>query len=178
MIALQVLLWVFLLYVVWLQSGDMTTAISRATPKMADDFEKGLNEKGKIIDEEAPEKEKAQFFCDYCGEVIPRKYWRPMIGFIMLRGKTKCCGRKIPRAFFVAEVINFVGMITILGFFHSQIFICVGIMAGYFLVVAFTVCAIKYKFRFKFWKTVAMALVMVIYSQAFMLLGLWLLSII
>ena len=53
-------------------------------------------------------------FCDYCGKQL---YWYenvPVISWLIQKGKTRCCGKKLPVAYPIVEVIT--GLLFLLNF--------------------------------------------------------------
>jgi len=129
-----------LLSSVWLTSGDTTTVVSRSAPTTDNEFQSKLKER--------KEKKRYQFFCDFCGEKIARKYWLPLFGYINARGKAQCCGKRIPPTFYFVEVVNFVSLVTILSLLWRNPLVAVGAVAVYYYVFSLVVCCVFYKMKF------------------------------
>ena len=178
-----IMFWAFLAYILFLQSGDMTTIISRANPNISPAFHESLSKlKFKLPFKKDPETidpetlERKQFFCDHCGEMIPQKYWTPITGFILARGKTQCCKKPIPRVYFIAELITLTGLLAISIFFRAQPLIATGVAAAYFALAVNIICAIKYKFRYRFRRTQIFALLIILHKQLFTFILLFVLT--
>ena len=43
--------------------------------------------------------------CDYCGHTLSMSDLIPVIGYILLRGKCRYCGKEIPSSSFVYEIV-------------------------------------------------------------------------
>ncbi|MCL2587729.1 MAG: prepilin peptidase [Firmicutes bacterium] len=148
----------------WLMCGDMTTIISRSAPEIPKEF---------IDNMEEHKKEPNKFFCDFCGAEINPRHWAPLIGFIRIRGRATCCGKKVPRFYFIAEVLNFIGLSLVLAFLWNRPLIAIAAIAAFYIPLALILCAIKYKFRFKLLTTSIYLLRVLAHKLFFIGLGLW-----
>ena len=177
-------LFLAILMAYWI-TGDATTVISRSAPKkekevMQDAIDKstdtniGLFKAIRLIFGIGRKQSDIKFHCDYCGERIERKYWLPLIGFIRLRGKTACCNNKIPRVFFIIEVISFTSLTSIIILLrHHPLWAILAIFVVWQSVI-WVACMIKYKMRFSVKITIPfMLMILLIYLPLFFLM-LWL----
>lgn len=61
-------------------------------------------------------------YCPYCQKKIPWYLNIPIFAWLFLRGKTACCGKKIPIRYFLSEI--FIGLLAIsVYFFHKNLFL-------------------------------------------------------
>lgn len=81
-------------------------------------------------------------FCDYCGKRILKRDLVPVFSFILLRGKTRCCGKKISIDKVFLEILGGLGFVF--AFFYYGFFegIFIGLGLSLCLLISFT----DYKF--------------------------------
>ena len=81
-------------------------------------------------------------FCDYCGKRLGIIELIPAFSFIFLKGKTRCCGKKISRDKLFAEIS--LGLIFLIAFKSLSI------LEFIFIAIAFSICELisitDYKF--------------------------------
>ena len=81
-------------------------------------------------------------FCDYCGKRILKRDLFPICSFVFLRGRTRCCGKKISIDKVFLEILGGLGFVFA--------FFSYGIFEGIFLAGALLICLLisitDYKF--------------------------------
>lgn len=81
-------------------------------------------------------------FCDYCGKRILKRDLFPVCSFVFLRGRTRCCGKKISIDKVFLEILGGLGFVFA--------FFSYGIFEGIFLAGALLICLLisitDYKF--------------------------------
>lgn len=123
-----------ILLTVWYTSAIATTIVSRVDPYY----------KGKLV------RGKEGCFCDHCGDVIQTVHTFPVTGYLMLRGKTKCCEKPIPRIYLWVEISMFLYQLVVLYFLAHRPLICAAVMFGGIVVGLFIFCVHKYGIRFNY----------------------------
>jgi prepilin signal peptidase PulO-like enzyme (type II secretory pathway) len=64
------------------------------------------------------ETNKKRSFCDYCGKQLKWFENIPVVSWLIQKGKTRCCGKKLPVLYPIVEIVT--GILFVL-FFRSQI---------------------------------------------------------
>lgn len=67
-------------------------------------------------------------FCDYCGKRILKRDLVPVLSFLFLKGKTRCCGQKISKDKVLAEIAAGLAFVFIFKSYNS--------FQGFFLLAA------------------------------------------
>jgi prepilin signal peptidase PulO-like enzyme (type II secretory pathway) len=88
--------------------------------------------------------------CDDCGAKVRNIYTVPIIGYLCLRGKTKCCSHKLTKTYTLIEAILIVSQIAILIFLRSSPELCAFLLFIEFAVISifFTIKQNGIKIRF------------------------------
>jgi prepilin signal peptidase PulO-like enzyme (type II secretory pathway) len=76
--------------------------------------------------------------CDQCGSTIDTKFTFPIIGYCVLKGKTRCCSQNIPVKYLVWEIVFFVWHIAVVLVFISKPFVCAAILFAGFMLFLLT----------------------------------------
>lgn len=95
-------------------------------------------------------------FCDYCGKRILKRDLFPVCSFVFLRGRTRCCGKKISIDKVFLEILGGLGFVFA--------FFSYGIFEGIFLAGALLICLLISITDYKF---------MAIYDKDLKLLIIW-----
>ena len=81
-------------------------------------------------------------FCDYCGKRLLKRDLVPVFSYIFLRGRTRCCEKKISKDKVILEILGGLGFVFA--------FFSYGIFEGIFIAIALIFCLLisftDYKF--------------------------------
>ncbi|WP_181811536.1 prepilin peptidase [Yersinia pseudotuberculosis] len=67
-------------------------------------------------------------FCHHCNESIPIKYNIPILGWIFLRGASRCCNKKISTRYLFIEVLAVIQTLLVLMIFKEDLLICTSLV--------------------------------------------------
>lgn len=81
-------------------------------------------------------------FCDFCGKRILKRDLVPVLSFLFLKGKTRCCGQKISKDKVLAEIVAGFAFVFVFKFYNN--------FQGLFLAVALLISLLISLTDFKF----------------------------
>ncbi|CNE84902.1 prepilin peptidase [Yersinia similis] len=67
-------------------------------------------------------------FCPHCNESIPIKYNIPILGWIFLRGVSRCCNKKISIRYLFIEILAVIQTLLVLMIFQEDLLICTSLV--------------------------------------------------
>ena len=89
-------------------------------------------------------------FCDNCKiEIEYAVHTFPVIGYLLLRGKSRCCNTKIPIKYTIIEICLMTGQFLLFMLLKFNMWICFAAVTGFYVLAVSAICYAFYGPRLK-----------------------------